>query len=54
MRTVVAEFPQLILAGVERHTAETRIFTDLAGDYFHPNDRGYRHIADAFIEAGNL
>jgi acyl-CoA thioesterase I len=54
VRAVVAEFPQLVLAGVERHTCETRIFTDLAGDYFHPNDRGYRHIADAFIEAGDL
>jgi acyl-CoA thioesterase-1 len=54
IRTIVAEFPHLTLAGVERHTAQTRISTDLAGDYFHPNDRGYAHIADAFIEAAGL
>jgi acyl-CoA thioesterase I len=52
VRDVVAEYPQLILAGVERHTRDTRILTDLAGDFFHPNDSGYRHIAQAFIEAG--
>jgi lysophospholipase L1-like esterase len=51
VRDVVAEFPQLILARVEQHTRDTRILTDLAGDYFHPNDSGYRHIAQAFIEA---
>lgn len=51
VREVVAEYPQLILAEVERHTRDTRILTDLAGDYFHPNDSGYRHIAQAFIEA---
>lgn len=54
VRAIVAEHPQLVLAEVQRHTGETRILTDLAGDYFHPNDRGYRHIADAFIEAANL
>jgi acyl-CoA thioesterase-1 len=54
VRSVVAEHPGLILAEVERHTADTRLLTDLAGDFFHPGDRGYRRIAAAFIEAAAL
>lgn len=51
VRDVVAEFPELRLARVEFHTAGTRILTELAGDFFHPADRGYRRIAAAFIDA---
>ena len=51
VRDVVAEYPHLNLARVEQHTRDTRILTDLAGDFFHPNDSGYRHIAQAFVEA---
>ena len=51
VRAVVAEYPGLVLAQVERFTADTRIATDLAGDFFHPNNRGYRRIAQAFIQA---
>ena len=51
VRDVVAEFPELILAEVERHTVGTRIFTELAGDFFHPGDPGHLRIADAFITA---
>ncbi len=54
VREVVAEYPDLVLAEVERHTRDTRIFGDLAGDWFHPNDSGYRPIAAAFIEAAKL
>jgi lysophospholipase L1-like esterase len=50
VRDVVAEYPQLRLAEVQRHTRDTRVFGDLAGDFFHPNDSGYRCIADAFVE----
>ena len=28
------------------------IMTDLAGDFFHPNNSGYRRIAKAFTDAG--
>ncbi|CAN5541237.1 hypothetical protein BH10ACT8_BH10ACT8_27560 [soil metagenome] len=52
VREVVAEFSHLSLAPVQKHTAEIRILTDLAGDFFHPADRGYLRIADAFIAAG--
>jgi lysophospholipase L1-like esterase len=51
VREVVAEFPQLRLAEVERHTIGTKILTELAGDFFHPGDRGYARIARAFIDA---
>ena len=51
VREVVAEFPQLRLAQVERHTIGTRILTELAGDFFHPGNRGYARIARAFIDA---
>jgi lysophospholipase L1-like esterase len=54
VREVVAGYPQLVLANVEEHTRDTRILGDLAGDFFHPNDSGYRHIAEAFIEAARL
>jgi len=50
-REVVAEFPDLRLARVERATAGTRILTELAGDFFHPGDRGHARIAGAFIAA---
>ncbi len=51
VRDVVAEFSHLSLAPVQKHTAGIRILTDLAGDFFHPADRGYRRIAEAFIAA---
>ncbi len=51
VREVVAGFPDLVLAPVERHTVDTKIFTELAGDFFHPGDPGHRKIAAAFIEA---
>jgi acyl-CoA thioesterase-1 len=51
VREVVAEFPQLVLADVEAHTIGTKILTELAGDFFHPGDAGYRRIAAAFIDA---
>jgi acyl-CoA thioesterase-1 len=54
VREVVAEYPGLILAEVEKYTAETRILTDLAGDFYHPNNAGYRRIARAFIQASKL
>lgn len=50
-REVVTEFPDLRLARVERATAGTRILTELAGDFFHPGDRGHARIAGAFIAA---
>ncbi|KRE62963.1 SGNH/GDSL hydrolase family protein [Nostocoides sp. Soil756] len=46
---VVAERPDLLLAPVEEHTTGVRILTGLAGDFFHPNDRTHRRIADAFV-----
>jgi lysophospholipase L1-like esterase len=51
VRDVVAEFPALFLARVEFHTTGTRILTELAGDFFHPSDSGYRRIAAAFVSA---
>lgn len=51
VREVVAEFPALVLARVEFHTTGTRILTELAGDFFHPGDSGYRRIAAAFVTA---
>jgi lysophospholipase L1-like esterase len=51
-REVVNEYPRLVLAEVERHTTGTKVLTELAGDFFHPGDRGYARIAAAFIEAG--
>jgi acyl-CoA thioesterase-1 len=51
VRSVVADFPQLELAEVEGHTVGTRILTELAGDFFHPADRGYRRITRAFVAA---
>jgi acyl-CoA thioesterase-1 len=50
VREVVAEFPELVLAEVEAHTIGTKILTELAGDFFHPGDAGYRRIASAFID----
>jgi acyl-CoA thioesterase I len=52
VREVVAEFPGLRLALVEKETTGISIVTDLAGDFFHPNNNGYRRIAKAFIDAG--
>jgi acyl-CoA thioesterase I len=51
VREVVAEHPGLILAEIEQHTRGISILTEFAGDFFHPNDSGYRRIAAAFIEA---
>jgi lysophospholipase L1-like esterase len=51
VREVVQEFPALVVAAVEHHTTGTRVFAELAGDFFHPGDRGYRRIANAFIAA---
>lgn len=51
VRDVVAEHPELRLARVESHTAGTKIFTELAGDFFHPGDVAYGRIAEAFVEA---
>ncbi len=51
VREVVADFPDLVLATVETHTVDTKILTELAGDFFHPGDPGHRKIACAFIEA---
>jgi lysophospholipase L1-like esterase len=48
VREVVAEHPGLVLAPVERETTGTSILTELAGDFFHPNDRGHARIARAF------
>jgi len=54
VREVVAEFPDLVLAAVERETAGIRIFTELAGDFFHPGNRGHARIARAFTNASAL
>lgn len=54
VREVIAEYPDLILAEVEQHTAGTKILTELAGDFFHPGDPGYRRIARAFAQAHPL
>jgi len=48
VRAVVRARPQLVLAPVERETAGTRILTELAGYFFHPNDNGHARIARAF------
>lgn len=53
VRDVVAEYPALVLAEVERHTAGTKVLTELAGDFFHPGDKAYRRIARAFISAAS-
>lgn len=50
VREVMTEFPSLVLAPVEERTAGTRL-SELAGDFFHPGDSGYRRIASAFIVA---
>jgi acyl-CoA thioesterase-1 len=52
VREVVAEFPALRLATVEKETTNTHILTGLAGDFFHPNNASYHNIATAFINAG--
>jgi acyl-CoA thioesterase-1 len=51
VRDVVAARPHLVLAPVEHATAGTRILTELAGDFFHPNDAGHARIARAFAPA---
>ncbi|GAB2916936.1 hypothetical protein GCM10027047_13570 [Rhodococcus aerolatus] len=51
VRDVVAEHGGLVLAPVERETTGTSIRTELAGDFFHPNDRGHARIARAFLAA---
>ena len=48
VREVVAEHPDLVLAPVERETTGTSVLTEIAGDWFHPNDRGHDRIARAF------
>jgi lysophospholipase L1-like esterase len=53
VREVVAEYPELVLARVEHETRNTRIFGDLAGDWFHPGNKGYISIARAFIDAAD-
>jgi len=53
VREVVAEFPDLVLALVEQATTGTRILTELAGDFFHPGDRGYARVASAFLSAAS-
>ena len=53
VREVVAEFPDLVLAPVEQATTGTRILTELAGDFFHPGDRGYARVASAFLSAAS-
>lgn len=50
-REVVAEHPRLVAAPVEARTTGTSICTELAGDFFHPNDGGYARIAGAFTPA---
>lgn len=50
---MVAEFPDLVLALVEQATTGTRILTELAGDFFHPGDRGYARVASAFLSAAS-
>lgn len=51
VREVLAQYPQLIHAELERHTHNMRIPSEFAGDFFHPNDAGYRRIYSAFVEA---
>lgn len=51
VREVVDARPHLVLAPVEHATAGTRILTELAGDFFHPNDAGHARIARAFTPA---
>ncbi|MCW2529160.1 MAG: esterase [Pseudonocardiales bacterium] len=51
VREVVAAYPHLRLAEVEKYTIGTKILTELAGDFFHPGNRGYRRISDAFVSA---
>jgi lysophospholipase L1-like esterase len=52
VREVVAEFPALRLALVEKETTGISLVKDLAGDFFHPSNSGYDHIARAFVNAG--
>lgn len=51
VREVVAARAHLVLAPVEAATAGTRILTELAGDFFHPNDAGHARVARAFLPA---
>ncbi|MEO6882327.1 MAG: SGNH/GDSL hydrolase family protein [Mycobacteriaceae bacterium] len=51
VRAVVAARPHLTLAPVEVATTGTRILTELAGDFFHPNDNGYDRVGRAFTPA---
>lgn len=51
VREVVTARPHLVLAPVEAATTGTRILTELAGDFFHPNDNGYARVARAFTPA---
>lgn len=51
VREVVAARAHLVLAPVQRETTGTRVLTELAGDFFHPNDNGYARIARAFTPA---
>lgn len=51
VRSMVSARPHLVLAPVEGATTGTRILTELAGDFFHPNDNGYARVARAFIPA---
>lgn len=51
VREVVAEFPHLVLAEVEKATAGAKVLKHLAGDFFHPGDPAYEWIGTAFIDA---
>ena len=51
VRDVLADYPQLIHAELQKHTHKMNLLREFAADFFHPNDAGYRRVAAAFTEA---
>ncbi len=48
---MLADYPQLIHAELQKHTHKMNLLREFAADFFHPNDAGYRRVAAAFTEA---